>query len=250
MTSITPATSPPVIGESIRRPCAGTDFRLAITTADDRYQEAATCFASLGLTPVALACVRARPALAMVLIEARRLARDADLVVLSSRRTLELVWGDQAPPAPVAAVGERTAEAVRIRGGTVSAVGNGGIGALIDLIGDDVGSLAVLYPHAAGTDRAAVEKLAGLAGRLTAIEVYATVPIPPGSDQVDGVSFASASAVRGWRLIRSLAGLLVGAIGASTEAAVAEIRPPDILADTPSFQALAEAFVNRLAVEV
>ncbi|MBU1228165.1 MAG: uroporphyrinogen-III synthase, partial [Actinobacteria bacterium] len=168
------------------------------------------------------------------------------VVVLSSARTLDLLWPDgSAPPVPVFAVGAATAAAIRERGGNVAYEGSEGLSALAAEA--DLGGRAVVLPRADGSDPIALAAIAARADSFFAPVVYQTVPQPPGDDEVDAAAFGSPSAVLGWTSVRSLDGLLVGAIGRTTAAALREAgRPPDVIAPRPAFPALASAMAREL----
>ncbi|MBU1866028.1 MAG: uroporphyrinogen-III synthase [Actinobacteria bacterium] len=220
--------------------------RVAVTTAADRGETIAAAFAGAGLTPVLLPCVRVEPAAPQVIEEARRAVVPGTVVVLSSARTLDLLWPDgSAPPVPVFAVGAATAAAIRERGGNVAYEGSEGLSALAAEA--DLGGRAVVLPRADGSDPIALAAIAARADSFFAPVVYQTVPQPPGDDEVDAAAFGSPSAVLGWTSVRSLDGLLVGAIGRTTAAALREAgRPPDVIAPRPAFPALASAMAREL----
>ena len=214
---------------------------VAVTT--DRYPQVAPLFHEAGLDPVWLPCIQVEPAEPEVLEEARMLAEGADLLVVSSVRTVDILW----PNGPiadveVAAVGESTAAAAAARGGRVVVTGRAGLRDLVDQLADRLTGAA--FPHAAGTNPLTLEMLADAGVHL--VEVYRTTPIAPGPTSVDAVVFASPSAVEGWLLTRSLEGLVVGVIGSTTRAALA--APPDVVAARPTYRALAEAMAKHLGV--
>lgn len=215
---------------------------MAVTTSRDRAPEAAACFAAAGLTPVVLPCIRIVPADDVGSL--RRAAEEADLLVLTSRRPLEILWPEgRMPPVPVAAVGPATARQAERWGARVVTVGRGG-GA--DLVIDGRWK-AVVYPHAEGTDREVIRRLEAMAERLVAEPVYRTEPVPPAAYPVEAVAFASPSAVEGWTSGRSLDGLVVGAIGATTAAAVETFgRRPDVVPALPGYRALAEELAAHI----
>lgn len=105
--------------------------RVAVTT--DRFTEAAVAFARVGLKPVSLPCIRVQAADEGVLAQAREAASIADLVLISSVRTLDVLWPNGSMPAlEVGAVGERTAAAVKARGGRVVLLGRSGLADLVE----------------------------------------------------------------------------------------------------------------------
>jgi uroporphyrinogen-III synthase len=223
--------------------------RVAVTT--DRFTEAAVAFDRVGLEPVSLPCIRVEPADDVVLTEARVAASMADLLLVSSVRTLDLLWPNGSmPTADVGAVGETTAAAVRARGGRVVLVGLSGLADLARQAANRVGSSRVVFPHASGSDRAALELLAERSIDFRAFEVYRSVAIAPGFAPVQAAAFASPSAVEGWLLSRDFDRLVVGVIGPTTWEAVARHRPPEVIAPHPSHQALAQTLASYLEVAV
>ena len=85
--------------------------RVAITT--DRFDAVADAYAGVGLDPVEVPCVSIEPASAEVLESARRAVSGADLVIITSARTVGVLWPAAPMPAvDVAAVGPVTAKAV------------------------------------------------------------------------------------------------------------------------------------------
>ncbi|MGH8952307.1 MAG: uroporphyrinogen-III synthase [Acidimicrobiia bacterium] len=222
--------------------------RVAITT--DRFELAAPPYAALGLEPKPLPCIQVEPADTEVLTSARAAAAEADVILITSSRTVELLWPDRSMPAvDVAAVGKVTADAVAAAGGKVVATGNSGLAGLVETISDRPRARMV-HPHAANSDPIAIERLRALAPTLEDYVVYRTMPIAPASTQVEAVAFASPSAVAGWLLTRDFEQLAVGVIGSTTGAAVARHRLPDVIASRPSHPALARALSSYLEVRV
>ena len=230
--------------------------RVAITT--DRFESAGPSFLRYGLEPVSLPCVRIEPAAAYVLAEARMAAELCDLLLITSARTVDLLWPNGSmPTSPVAAVGEETAVSVTARGGRLVLTGRAGLADLIDQLGSRLDTAAVVFPHAGGrlsepcnstSLETAFETLRGRAVNLIEFEIYGTTSLSPGTDPVAAVAFASPSAVAGWHLSRSLDTLVIGVIGSTTRLAVAAHRPPDVVAPQPSHDALARAMASYLEV--
>ena len=221
--------------------------RVAVTT--DRFDAVAPAYTSVGLEPVALPCVRVEVADARTLEQARIACTAAELVLLTSARTVDLLWRDKMMPSvAVAAVGRSTADAAALRGGRIVAVGSGGLAELVEEEATRFRSAGVVFPRAVGSDAVARRLLTGLAPSLQEFEVYRTVPLAPLSVPVDAVSFASPSAAKGWHLSRDLTGLVVGAIGRSTSATAARWREPDVVAPSPSHRALARALASHMEV--
>jgi uroporphyrinogen-III synthase len=219
--------------------------RVAITT--DRFDSVASAYALRGLEPVPIPCLRVEPAGDDALTDAREAAADADLLLVTSPRTVSLLWPEQTmPEVEVAAVGESTAAAVTGSGGRVVAAGRSGLMALIDTVADRLQRARVVFPHAGGSDLAASQKLRQLTTHVEEYVVYRTVPTAPDMTPVEAVSFASPSAVQGWLMTRDLEDVVVGVIGKTTGAAVARVRPPDTVATRPSHKALALALADHL----
>ena len=225
-------------------------IRVAITT--DRFEEGALPFRRLGLEPVWLPCIRLERADDTVLARAREAASSAELLLISSPRTLDLLWPEGAMPAvDVAAVGDRTAAAVEARGGRVILSGRSGLTDLVAQTADRLASRRVVFPHAAGADPAALERIREQATNFHEFEIYRTVAVaPPDSTQVQAAVFGSSSAVDGWLLSRDFDRLVVGVIGPTTWEAVARHRPPEVVAAQPTFEALAYSLSSYLEVAV
>ena len=230
--------------------------RVAITT--DRFDVAHRPFRRYGLEPVPLPCIRIEPAIADVLEAARRAAALCDLLLITSGRTVDMLWPNgPMPPAPVAAVGQRTAAAVEARGGRLAVVGRAGMADLMDQLGTKLETAAIVFPHAGRTSMTtdnptsrstALDTLRGRAGNLDEYEIYHTASVSPGADDVTAAAFASPSAVAGWHLSRSFDALVIGVIGSTTRDAVAAHRPPNVVAPRPSHDALARAMATYLEV--
>lgn len=218
-------------------------IRVAVTS--DRFFEAAPAYEGFGLTPVSLPCIRVQVADGEVLAGAREAAENADLVVVSSSRTLEVLWPTGMPPVQVMAVGRVTATKAMSLGASVAATGSGGLASLIETNRALLTGRRVAFPHARESDPALVDLLRGAVDSLADHEVYSVVPISPPDTSVDAVSFASPSAVDGWHLGRDLTGLTVASIGETTTRALGRWRPPDVVASTPSHPALARALAER-----
>ncbi len=220
---------------------------MAVTT--DRFSKAAPHFARAGLEPVPTPCILMRPASAEILGRARRAAGVADLILITSARTVELLWPAGGMPAcDVAAVGPATAEAIVSAGGRVVRTGGGGLADLVDSLAGHLDGLRVAVIRAAGSDITALHRLDALVSELEDHVVYRVEPIGPERTPVDAVAFASPSAVDGWLLTRSLDHVVVGVIGDTTAAALASHRVPDVVASRPSFPALASALSSFMEV--
>jgi uroporphyrinogen-III synthase len=222
-------------------------IRVAVTT--DRFDAAAPHFAEVGLDPVSLPCIQIEPADEAVLTQARHAALGADLLLITSIRTLDLLWPDaQLPGVAVAAVGEATAAAVVSRGGRVVEVGSVGLSALTTKASNRLGGSRVVFPRSEGSDHQALEELRAKAGQLAEYEVYRVIPIAPDRAPVEAAVFASPSAVEGWLLGRDFRDIVVGVIGPTTRRAVSRRRPPNVISPDPSHRALARAMASYLEV--
>jgi len=222
---------------------------VALTT--DRFDQVAHWFTAAGLEPLHLPCIRVDPASEETLQRARDAASSADLLLLTSPRTVGLLWplGDM-PDVEVGAVGRATAAAATEAGGRVGITGRSGLARLIDEAADRVSGKRVVLAHAASADSSAMARLEGLAPDLEEHCVYRVTPVGPADTPVDAVVFASPSAVEGWLLSRSLDGPLLAAIGETTAAALGRYRAPDVTAPSPSYQALAQTLASILEVRV
>ncbi|HSK07527.1 MAG TPA: uroporphyrinogen-III synthase [Acidimicrobiia bacterium] len=223
--------------------------RVAITT--DRFDAVAPEYSDLGLEPVSVPCVDVAVAGEEVLARAREAASDADLVLITSARTVALLWPRAAMAGTGAiTVGGASAAAVEAAGGRVILSGRSGLANLVDGAGDVLRGARVVFPHAAGTDPGLLARLRGLVTDLEEQVIYRAVPVAPGQTPVDAVVFASPSAVTGWRLARDFDGVVVGVIGPTTQAAVARYRLPEVVAPEPSHHSLALALTSYLEVSV
>lgn len=230
--------------------------RVAITT--DRFESAAVPFRRYGFEAVPLPCIRVDAADADVLADARKAAAAGSLLLITSTRTVELLWPDGSMPASqVAAVGERTAAEVVARGGRLMLSGTAGFVDLINQLGDKLESATVVFPHGGGQwskpatstiPQTAIDTLRERAAKLVEFEVYRTTSQAPGNGAVEAAAFASPSAVVGWHAARSFDGLVIGVIGSTTRLAMAAHRPPDVVAPNPSHDALAQAMASHLEV--
>ena len=222
-------------------------IRVAVTTSIDAWERPAVELRRVGLEPVGLPCIRVEEVPGAG--ERARLAiAEADLVVVTSTRSLDLVWGNGTlPDIDFAAVGSTTAQAIKRKGGRVVGVGNGGASALVRLIEGELQDRRVLYLHARGSDPAAIARLAAGAGTLVDVELYRSVPMGPGDEPVKAATFASPSAVVGWLQTRTLNDLILAAIGPTTAGELTRVgRPPEVIAPDPSFASLADSLAAYL----
>jgi uroporphyrinogen-III synthase len=225
-------------------------IRVAITS--DRVDEVAPLYRAAGFDPVGLPCIKLEPASDDVLARARQAALEADVIILSSARTVGLLWPDEPiPRIDVVAVGAATAAAITSRGGRVILSGDSGLAGLAAKAGTQLEAGGrVVFPRSADSDPATLRAIRDLAPSLVEFEVYRTRSIAPEKSEVQAVAFASPSAVEGWHLTRNLDGLVVGVIGATTSAALARYRQPDVVASGPSHRILAQALASHMEVKV
>ncbi|MDF1595314.1 MAG: uroporphyrinogen-III synthase [Acidimicrobiia bacterium] len=223
--------------------------RVAVTTSADRAQAAAMPFTFLGLQTVLLPCIGVESSAEPELEAVRAIALLTDLLVVSSKRTIDILWPEGPLPAvDFAVVGAATARAVQARGGRAAMIGTGGSAQLVEMLAPHVTGRSVAWPHGRGADPRPLQQLAGHAREFSAPIIYTSVPLAPPSDPVDVITFASPSAVSGWQLSRPL-DKPVAAIGESTRLAVNRTgTSATIVAEAPTFQSLAEAVAKHLGV--
>lgn len=218
-----------------------------VAITNDRFETVALAYLQEGLEPLSIPCVQVEPAGDQVLGDAREAAADADLMLISSARTVDLLWPNgEMPDVEVAAVGKSSASATRRAGGRVAITGRSGLLDLIETIAGRLRSARVVFPHAGGTDLAATTRLREVAGAIEEHVVYRTAPVAALPTEVDAAVFASPSAVQGWLLTRGLDDVVVGVIGKTTATAIARVRPPDVVALRPAHTSLAAALNEHL----
>ncbi len=218
-----------------------------VAITNDRFETVAPAYLETGFEPVPIQCVRVEPADEDALGEARVAAGEADLILISSARTVSLLWPEgQMPEVEVAAVGQSSADATRHAGGHVVTTGRSGLVDLIDAIVGRIRRARVVFPHAGGTDLAAITRLGEVARSVEEHVVYRTAPVPALPTEVDAVAFSSPSAVQGWLLARALDDVVVGVIGKTTAAAVARVRHPDVVSPRPAHGSLAVAMNQHM----
>lgn len=221
--------------------------RVGITS--DRFAMVADRYEEVGLQPVHLPCVTFEPRSEADLTRARTAAANAGLLVATSPRIISTLWPSGGMPSvEVAAVGSATASATTRAGGAVVLIGDAGLARLAERIADRPQVPRMVLTHAEGSEPAALTRLRQLAPDLEEHVIYEMRPTSPSLDPVEAVAFASPSAVFGWALSRSLDDVVVGAIGPTTARAVATVRSPDVVADTPSHDALARAIAAFMEV--
>ena len=222
-------------------------MRVAVTTSPDSADRLTRLLEKVALEPVLLPCIRIIPSPDSVLEPLRRAAVDADWIVCTSRRAIEITWPGRMPPHPrVAAVGHTTAGAVRAAGGTIGLVGTGGASKLLELMRDRVAERVVVFPHARAADQETVMTLQTRGATVIAGPAYETVAVAPGAEPVDAVIVGSPSAVDGWLLTRSLGDLLIAVIGETTAAAVrSRGYEPHIVPRFPDLADVVAALADR-----
>ena len=223
--------------------------RVAVTTTRDSAPRVSAALAAKGLEPVELPCIRIEVSPEDRLQRLRSAAADADLILLTSRRPVAILWDGSMPATPVAAVGSATADAVRDAGGTVHFTGTGAATELLPFLMQQASERRVVFPHAGALDKSITEAIARVATDLVAEPAYAAVPIGPDPNPpTRAVLFGSPSAVEGWTMTRTLDGLVVGAIGTTTAAALEELgHPPAVMPARPGFEALVTALADHLS---
>lgn len=195
-------------------------MRVAITTTEDRFDGVAASFLAHGLEPVALPCIRIRPASEDVLTSVKDAITSVGNVMVSSARAVEVLWSEgETTDADFYVVGSATAEAVKHRAGTVRVEGSGGLTDLVQRL-VPLGLRRFVFPHADGTDLDSIQPLIASGVEVVSAVVYRTERLHPATDEVDAVAFASPSAVEAWISSRPLDGVVVAAIGPTTAAAL------------------------------
>lgn len=224
--------------------------RVAVTTTPDAAgRRLSRLLAEARLQPVVLPCIRIEPAPFPDLERARRLAAGAEWLVITSRRSVDVLWPSGGMPdvPAVAVVGSSTARAVRSAGGRPIVVGAGGAASLRALMDGRLTGAAVCFPHARAADPETIAWLEARAGEVTAVPVYDTVPVGPGDDPVEAVMFGSPSAVMGWMMTRSLVGAVVAAIGPTTAAYLRTLgHPPRVVTARPRVEDLVADLARHL----
>ena len=220
--------------------------RVAVTTTAERGRKLVPELESHGMEAILLPCIEVVPASSELRQEARRAASDADWIVVTSSRAVTSVWPHGGmPEVAVAAVGRATADAVEQAGGVVQVVGGGGAGELIQ--GLNLAGAVVVHPHGSRADGSLVAEMERMGARVSAFPVYHTRSIPPGAEQVEAAIFGSPSAVAGWLLSRQLDGLVVAAIGKTTDQALQEHGvEADVMPTIPSYETLIPLLADHL----
>lgn len=222
--------------------------RVAVTASVEASAGMSAELVAVGLRPVTLPCVRIQNADAVDLARARAAVDEADLVVLTSSRALDVLWPDGLIPAtPMAMLTAAGAARVEELGGRVVHAGSGNPSDFISYLGRKAAGKRVAYPHAEGIGPRVVMSLADVAGDLVAVAVYGWIPTAPAADVIEAAVFESPLAVEGWVLGRSLSGIIVAAIGPATAADLRRYgHGPEILVRRPHFGMLAETLASAL----
>ena len=222
--------------------------RVAVTAGVEASAGMAAELVMVGLRPISLPCVRIQQADGADLARARASVEEADLVVLTSSRALDVLWPSGPIPAtPIAMLTPAGAARVEERGGRVAHVGTGNPSDFTAYLVRKATGKRVAYPHAEGVDPRVIVSLADAAGELVAVAVYGWIPLAPAPDPVEAVVFESSLAVEGWMEARDLSGIVAAAIGPATAAALRRYgHGPDILVRRPHFEILAETLASAL----
>ncbi len=223
-------------------------LRVAVTTTADTADRIADLVRTERLQPVMLPCICIVAAPPEALRLFRSAAGDADWIVVTSPRAVQVTWPEGGMPSvPVAAVGPAAASAATRAGGRVEVTGKTGAGGLLDTLRPLLSGKRVAFPHAHGADPATNAGLQAAGADVMAESVYETTPIAPGDDHVDAVIFGSPSAVEGWSRSRRLDRLVVAAMGATTATALIDRgHPPHVIPDRPSVENLVTALTHYL----
>jgi uroporphyrinogen-III synthase len=200
------------------------------------------------MIPVVLPCIAIEPASEDRLAQARHLATKADWIVITSPRTVRVLWPEGGmPPVAVAAVGEASAAVVASAGGHVELIGHAGgdeLGQLLvaELARADPSQRKVLLARAARTSSDIRSALMAAGAEVAEAVVYQTTPIAPAQDPVEAVVFGSPSAVEGWRRSRTFLDLIVAVTGVTTADAVrAGGSSETVIAPEPGWEAALSA---------
>lgn len=224
-------------------------MKVALTVPADRFEDAAHSFREAGFEPVSIPCVEIAVADDQI-AEINERGRDADRILVSAARMVRLFAADVVAGATFVCVGSRTAAAVERGGGTAALVGDGGVRAVAERLTSSGWRGTLLYAHGAGADPRAGEHLRQSGIDLVERTAYRAVPVSPSNEPVHAVVFASPSAVEGWCGGRTLEGLTVAAIGATTNGALIDRGlPADVVPAVPGFGEMARELSFQLNFE-
>ncbi|HJR92681.1 MAG TPA: uroporphyrinogen-III synthase [Acidimicrobiia bacterium] len=223
--------------------------RCALTTTAERAGDLVETVEAHGLEAVLLPCIEVTVAPSATLETVRAAANQADWLVFTSARAVTSIWPEGGmPDVPALVVGAGTGEAVRKGGGSVSIQGEGGAGDLLDRHSEPLAGKKVLFAHGASADPSTLHRLEAMAAEVTALAVYETRSVPPGSDPVDVALFASPSAVGGWAISRRFDDVILAAIGATTAAALtSQGHPPHIVSPRPDHHPMIQTVARHLS---
>ena len=161
---------------------------------------------------------------------------DADVLIVTSARTVAMLAPAGIPPLPIITVGPVTAMAVADAGGSVAWIGSNGIRHLANEAKHLLAGKRIVIAGAANTARANSEELEHAGGSVLSVPLYTTVAVSPPDDLVDAVVFGSPTAVTGWLTSRELSDVLIGAIGPTTAMALrGRGFEPDVVPQRPGF---------------
>jgi len=222
--------------------------RVAVTASVEASAGMSAELVAVGLHPVALPCVRIQQADEADLARARAAVEEADLVVLTSSRALDVLWPQgPIPDTPIAMLTPAGAARVEERGGRVVHIGTGNPSEFTEYLIRKAAGKRVAYPHDEGVDPRIIVSPADAAAELVAVAVYGWVPVAPALDPVEAAVFESPLAVEGWMEARDVSAVVTAAIGPATAAALRRHgRGPDILVRRPHFEMLAETLASAL----
>lgn len=222
--------------------------RIAVTASVEASAGMAAELVAVGLRPVTLPCVRIQMADHADLARARAAIEEAELVVLTSSRAVDVLWPEgPIPSTPVAMLTPAGAARIEERGGRVAHTGTGNPSDFTAYLVRRAAGKRIAYPHDERVDPRLIVSLADAAGDLITVAVYGWVPTAPGLDSVEAAVFESPMAVEGWTRARTLSGITVAAIGPATAATLRRYgRGPDILVRRPRFEMLAGILANAL----
>lgn len=226
----------------------GTVPRVAVTTSVEAAAGMAVELVAVGLRPVALPCIRMQAADDADLARARAAAEEADLLVLTSSRPLDVLWPVGAiPAAPVATLNAAGAARVGERGGCVVHAGTGNPSDFTAYLSRKAEGKRVAYPHCEDADPRIIVALADVAADLVAVPVFGWIPVSPKPDPVEASVFESPLAVEGWMQSRDLVGIVAAAVGPATAAALERHgTPAAIVTRNPRFTLLATSLADAL----
>jgi uroporphyrinogen-III synthase len=220
-------------------------MKVGVTTSIDRFPAWEGPLAAAGFETVRLPCIAIQD---LERSSAARLAsRRADLVVITSPRTIPIVWADHGMGGlAVASVGPATTAAAEAAGARVVHQSAGGAQELANELSGRLRARRVVYLHSAGAEPAIGRRLRAEAGSFESVAVYRTRSIPPGDEPVQTAVFGSPSAVEGWLSGREFPPV-VGAIGPTTEAALRSAGHELVISPTvPGVDSLARALRREL----